>query len=164
MAEQGGACVDASHPSASGQQFGRVVAGTATEIEDVRTCDVTGERQHCRPIGVRVVGADGGVLCEEFTELVVVPGPRRHPSTIPDRSADPQPVSPGGTPLALSSWPRPLLVVGEDSAVHAIHGDRAAVGEDPLRSGVAEWDADADDRFGVVAGHHVDDRVALLLA
>ena len=57
-----------------------------------------------------------------------------------------------------------LSVVGEDSTFHAIDGDRAAVGKDPLWFGVAERDADADDRLGVVAGHHVDDRVPLLLA
>ena len=55
-----------------------------------------------------------------------------------------------------------LAVVGEDAAFHAIDGDLTAVRKNPLWFGVANG-TDADDRLGVVAGHHVDDRVALLL-
>src|SRR5450631_1587010 len=39
----------------------------------------------------------------------------------------------------------------------AIDGDGAAVREDPLRSGMAEWDADTDDSLRVVTAHDLDD-------
>ena len=55
-----------------------------------------------------------------------------------------------------------LRVIGGDPARGAVDGDGAAVREDPLRPGVAERDADADDGLGVVAADHLDDGIALL--
>ena len=43
----------------------------------------------------------------------------------------------------------------------AIDGHGAAVREDPLRSGMAEWDSDADDSLRVVTAHHLDDGITL---
>src|SRR5450631_3015039 len=43
----------------------------------------------------------------------------------------------------------------------AVDGDGAAVREDPLRSGMAEWDSDADDSLRVVTAHDLDHRVTL---
>lgn len=43
----------------------------------------------------------------------------------------------------------------------AIDGHSAAVREDPLRSGMAEWDSGADDSLRVVAAHYLDDGITL---
>src|SRR5450631_3595304 len=43
----------------------------------------------------------------------------------------------------------------------AIDGHGAAVREDPLRSGMAEWDSDAYDSLRVVRAHDLDDSIAL---
>src|SRR5450631_2758717 len=44
----------------------------------------------------------------------------------------------------------------------AIDSHDAAVREDPLRPGMAEWDADADDSLRVVTAHDLDDDITLL--
>src|SRR5450759_77363 len=52
-------------------------------------------------------------------------------------------------------------IVGEQPMFGAIDGHGAAVREDPLRSGMAEWDSDADESLRVVTAHHLDDGITL---
>ena len=52
-------------------------------------------------------------------------------------------------------------IVGEHPMFGAIDGHGAAVREDPLGSGMAEWDSDADDSLRVVTAHDLDDDITL---
>ena len=55
-----------------------------------------------------------------------------------------------------------LLVLAYDGPTCAVESDPASVGDDPLRSGVPEGQADAHDRAGIVARDLLDDGVPLV--
>ena len=58
--------------------------------------------------------------------------------------------------------PPASAVVREDALLPTVEPHGPAVGEDPLRPGVAEGDTDADDRVGVVGTHRVHHDLDLL--
>jgi hypothetical protein len=86
VTQQSCAAVDSDYLGTTRQEFGRVVPGPAADIDNLQPA--TSPASASWPVGVCVLGAGVGVLCETVADFLVVSGLCRHRDSITPVAAD----------------------------------------------------------------------------